>query len=332
MPLRKKVIIMKDKRLEEIALRVCSKTDSSKTDIGMEDAIYLVASPLFELLFWANLIRERFKGKSIDTCSIINAKSGKCPEDCKFCAQSAHYKTDVPQYPLVDREKVTESAHSARASKHFGIVTSGRSLKQNEIKKVCEMIEAIKTDTSTCASLGRLTPDYASQLKSAGLVRYHHNLETGETFFAKICTTHTYKERIESIEIAKQTGLEVCSGGIFGVGEGWSERIELAFKLRELEVDSIPLNFLNPVSGTPLGQLERLTPFEALRIIAIFRFIHPKRDIKIGGGREVTLRDLQGWMYYAGANSIMIGNYLTTLGRPQEEDMRLIEDFGLKSV
>ncbi|MDI6751806.1 MAG: biotin synthase BioB [bacterium] len=315
---------MKDKRLEEIASTVCNKTN-----IGMEDAIYLTTSPFFELLFWANLIRERFKGKSIDTCSIINAKSGKCQEDCKFCAQSARYKTEVPQYPLVDRKKVVESARSARVSKRFGIVTSGRSLKQNEIERVCEMIEAIKANISPCASIGRLTLDYASQLKSAGLVRYHHNLETGETFFAKICTTHTYKERIESIEIAKQTGLEVCSGGIFGIGECWSERIELAFKLRELEVDSIPLNFLNPVSGTPLGQQERLTPFEALRIIAIFRFIHPKRDIKIGGGREVTLRDLQGWMYYAGANGVMIGNYLTTLGRPPEEDIRLIKDFGL---
>ncbi|MFH0774996.1 MAG: biotin synthase BioB [bacterium] len=317
---------MKDKRLEEIASGVCIEAD-----IGMEDAIYLVASPFFELLFWANLIRERFKGKMIDTCSIINAKSGRCPEDCKFCAQSAHYKTEIPQYPLIDREKVAESAHSAKFSgaKHFGIVTSGRGLSQNEIERVCKMIEAIKTDISPCASLGRLTENYASQLKSVGLVRYHHNLEAGETFFAQIVRSHTYKERIESIEIAKQAGLEVCSGGIFGVGESWQDRIELAFKLRELEVDSIPLNFLNPVPGTPLGERERLSPFEALRIVALFRFIHPKRDIKIGGGREVTLRDLQGWMYYAGANSVMIGNYLTTLGRPKEEDMRLIEDFGL---
>jgi biotin synthase len=313
----------KDKRLEDIASRVC------EAGIGMEDAIYLTASPIFELLFWANFIRERFKAKKIDTCSIINAKSGRCPEDCKFCAQSAHYKTEVAQYPLVSREKVIESAHSARFSKRFGIVTSGRSLKEDEIEKVCEMIEVIKTNISPCASLGRLTRDYANQLKSAGLARYHHNLETSETFFAKICTTHTYKERIESIEVAKSAGLEVCSGGIFGLGEDWSDRISLAFKLRELEIDSIPLNFLNPVSGTPLGERERLSPFEALRIIAIFRFIHPKRDIKIGGGREVTLRDLQSWMYYAGANGVMIGNYLTTAGRPQEEDIRLIEDLGL---
>lgn len=317
---------MIDERLEGIASLVMSEAD-----IGMEEAGYLTISPFFEFLFWANLIRERFKGKRIDTCSIINAKSGRCSEDCKFCAQSTYHKTEIPIYPLVDRERVIESAKAASLSgaKHFGIVTSGRLLKQNEIERVCGMIEAIKTDISPCASLGGLTRDYAHQLKSAGLARYHHNLEAGETFFAKICTTHTYKERIESIEMAKQAGLEVCSGGIFGVGESWQDRIDLSFKLRELEVDSIPLNFLNPVPGTPLGEREKLAPFEALRIIALFRFIHPKRDIKIGGGREVTLRDLQGWMYYAGANSVMIGNYLTTLGRPPKEDIRLIEDFGL---
>jgi biotin synthase len=167
-------------------------------------------------------------------------------------------------------------------------------------------------------------------LKDSGLSRYHHNLETDEEFFSALCTTHSFKERVETIKIAKEEGLEVCCGGIFGVGETWQARLNLAFKLKELEVDSIPLNFLNPIKGTPFENITPLHPLEILRIIAIFRFIHPKREIRICGGREVNLRDLQSWMYYAGADGAIIGNYLTTLGRPPEEDLKLIKDLGLE--
>jgi biotin synthase len=303
-------------------------------DITVEDAKYLIDVPLYELLFWANEIRTKFKKDKVDACAIINAKSGRCPEDCKFCAQSAHYSTTITSYPLVEEERILEGAHYAGKIKatRFGIVTSGRKLSEVEIDKICKAIKRLSRVSSIipCASLGKLTIDYGDRLKEAGLKRYHHNLETSENFFPKVCTTHSYSERVSTIKIAKEAGFEICSGGIFGIGETWEDRLELAMKLRELDVNSIPLNFLNPVHGTPFDKHKLLPPLEALRIIAIFRFVHPKREIRICGGREVTLRQLQSWMFYAGADGIIIGNYLTTMGRAPEEDIELIKDLGLR--
>jgi biotin synthase len=290
---------------------------------------------IYELYFLANKIKGYFKGKKVSFCSIINAKSGRCSEDCKFCAQSSHYKTEIKIYPLVSIEEIVKGSDEAWriGAIRYSIVTAGRKIKNDsEFNVICEAIKKIKKEGKIlpCASLGKLTKQQAKMLKDSGLSRYHHNLETDEEFFSALCTTHSFKERVETIKIAKEEGLEVCCGGIFGVGETWQARLNLAFKLKELEVDSIPLNFLNPIKGTPFENITPLHPLEILRIIAIFRFIHPKREIRICGGREVNLRDLQSWMYYAGADGAIIGNYLTTLGRPPEEDLKLIKDLGLE--
>jgi biotin synthase len=302
-------------------------------NITDKEALSLVKAPLFELLFWANTVRTKFRKNKIDTCTIINAKSGRCPEDCKFCAQSSHYSTDVQNYPLVEEERILEVGHYASKikAKRVGIVTSGRKLSDEELTKVCRAIKRLTriSNVIPCASLGKLTIDYADRLKEAGLGRYHHNLETSEKFFTNICTTHSYAERISTIKIAIEAGFEVCSGGIFGLGETWEDRVQLALTLRELGVTSIPINFLNPIVGTPFGENMLLLPLEALRIIAIFRLIHPKQEILIGGGREVVLRDLQSWIYYAGASGVMLGNYLTTTGRPPEENLQIIKDLEL---
>jgi len=289
---------------------------------------------LIFLLACANLLREEFKGKVIDLCSIINARSGACPEDCIFCAQSSRYKTKIERYPLISSEKIVDGAKSARetGADRFGIVISGRGIRGGkDLDKICDAITAIsqETEIGRCASLGTLTYAAAKQLRSAGLERYHHNLETSEKYFPRICTTHSYSERVETLKAARDNGLAVCSGGIFGLGEEMRDRLDLAFYLRKLEVDSVPLNFLHPVPGTPAEHFAPLPPLEILKTIALFRFILPDRDIRICGGRPMNLRSLQSLAYLAGANATMIGNYLTTLGRDPKEDLQEIRDLGL---
>jgi biotin synthase len=286
------------------------------------------------LISFANSIREEFKGSVIDLCAIINAKSGRCSEDCAFCSQSAHYPTDIERYPLVSKEKIAESAKEASnmGANRFSIVVSGENIKDHgELKSICTAIEDMPSSVviGRCASLGTLTRESARDLKKAGLERYHHNLETSESFFPKICTTHSYQERVNTIKIAKEEGFRVCCGGIFGLGETPEQRLEFAFTLKELEVDSIPLNFLNPIPGTPLENAPPIPPMEILKIIAIFRFIHPTKDIRVCGGRQRNLRGIQPLMYLAGANAAMIGNYLTTSGSNPREDLQLIEDLML---
>jgi biotin synthase len=289
---------------------------------------------LFFLLAYANLLREEFKGKVIDLCSIINARSGACPEDCIFCAQSSRYRTKIEKYPFISQKKIVHGAKSARdtGADRFGIVISGRGIKGGkDLDKICDAITAIaqETDIGICTSLGTLTHEAAQKLKSAGLKRYHHNLETSEKYFPRVCTTHSYQERVDTLKVARDSGLAVCSGGIFGLGEEMKDRLELAFYLRELEVDSIPLNFLHPVPGTPAEHFTPLNPLEILKTIALFRFVLPDKDIRICGGRPVNLRSLQSLIYGAGANAVMIGNYLTTLGRDPKEDLQEIRDLGL---
>lgn len=286
------------------------------------------------LISFANTIREELKGPVIDLCAIINAKSGRCSEDCAFCSQSAHYPTDIERYPLVSKEKIAESAKEASnmGANRFSIVVSGENIKDHgELKSICTAIEDMPSSVviGRCASLGTLTRESARDLKKAGLERYHHNLETSESFFPKICTTHSYQERVNTIKIAKEEGFRVCCGGIFGLGETPEQRLEFAFTLKELEVDSIPLNFLNPIPGTPLENAPPIPPMEILKIIAIFRFIHPTKDIRVCGGRQRNLRGIQPLMYLAGANAAMIGNYLTTSGSNPREDLQLIEDLML---
>ena len=306
--------------------------------VTVEEASHLMEitkqRDIVSLISYANIIREEFKGHVIDLCAIINAKSGRCSEDCAFCSQSAHYITDIERYPLVSEEIIIESAKEASniGANRFGIVVSGENIKDPlELKSICTAIEDMPSRVAIgrCASLGTLTRETALDLKKAGLERYHHNLETSESFFPKICTTHSYQERVNTIKIAKEEGFRVCCGGIFGLGETPEQRLEFAFTLKELGVDSIPLNFLNPIPGTPLENAPPIPPMEILKIIAVFRFIHPTKDIRVCGGRQRNLRGIQPLMYLAGANATMIGNYLTTPGSNPKEDLQLIEDLML---
>ena len=289
---------------------------------------------VFELIHWADKIRRKFKGEVIDLCAIVNAKSGRCSEDCAFCAQSSWYPTEAPNYPLLSAEELLESAHKAVKNKagRFGIVTSGRGLSNpQELDRVCQVISTLSTagKISPCASLGLLTPETARVLKQAGLKSYHHNIETAPSFYPSICTTHPFEARVETIRTAQAQGFRICSGGIFGLGETMEQRLEMAFTLRALGVDSIPVNFLNPIPGTPLEGRPSLLPLEILKIIALLRFILPQADIRTCGGREKGLRTLQPLMYPAGCNGTMIGNYLTTEGRNPEMDIQEIKDLGL---
>ncbi len=300
----------------------------------MRKFLELVNMDLKELLSIANRIREEKKGNTIFTCSIINAKSGQCSEDCAFCAQSKYHRTNIKVYPLISKEEILRRADDMKRSgaTRFSIVTSGKKLSKREIDKISDAIREIKEKVkiSVCASLGILDRDMAKKLKEAGLDRYHHNLETSKSFFPNICTTHSYEEDIETLEIAKEVGLKVCSGGIIGLGEGWEHRIELALTLKKMDVDSIPINFLIPIAGTRLENMPLLSPSDALKAIAILRIINPEKDITICGGREKVLREEQDKIFFAGANGLMIGDYLTTKGRSIEDDIRMIKELGMR--
>ncbi|MEI7590070.1 MAG: biotin synthase BioB [Deltaproteobacteria bacterium] len=281
-----------------------------------------------------NVMREH-KGSKTFTCGIINAKSGACSENCAFCAQSKHHNVAIEIYPLMDTDKILERAivFAKAGVNKFGIVTSGFKMTAKNMGSICKSIEKIKSETnlSVCASLGTLTKDMAISLKQCGVSRYHHNLETARSFFDQICTTHSYDDDVETIKIAQATGLEVCCGGIMGMGESWAQRIEFASFLNKLKVDSVPINFLNPIQGTPLGGRNIMSPIEALRCIALFRLINPRKDIVVCGGRDITLKDFQSWVFIAGANGLMVGNYLTTKGRNIKTDIEMVKDMGFES-
>jgi biotin synthase len=290
---------------------------------------------LLPLLFYgACRVRDHYNGRGIRLCAIVNAKSGRCPEDCAFCAQSAHHQTEIEAYPLMGPDEILLKAQEAKAmgARRFAIVTSGKALSAKELAKAVQAIRLIKEEAGLipCASLGMLTKEAALRLKEAGLNRFHHNLETACSFFPSICTTHAYEEDMDTLRRAKEAGLQVCSGGIFGLGESPEQRLELAYTLKEMEVDSVALNFLDPIPGTPLESSQALAPLEHLRFVALFRFILPDKDIRICGGREYGLRDLHPLVFWAGASGIMIGNYLTTMGRDHQADLQMIQDLGLE--
>lgn len=304
--------------------------------IGVDDALRLYdiskESP-FMLMAYASEIREHSKGKTVSLCCIVNAKSGLCPENCRFCAQSSHHHTDAEVYPLMSSAQIVAKAIEARdAGGHFfGIVTSGTEIAaRSEWDEIEGAVKAInELGIKPCGSLGMLDEKRARELKKAGLYRYHHNLETARSNFDKICTTHDYEEDIETVKNAKKAGLSVCSGGIIGLGETMEQRIELAFTLKDLDVDSVPINILNPIKGTPLADMPSLSPIEILVTVALYRFILPDKDIKLCGGKEKNLRQLLPLALVAGCNSLMTGNYLTTLGRDAKLDIEMIEDLGL---
>lgn len=290
---------------------------------------------IYDILAVTDKIRRTHKGDKANTCGIVNAKSGLCAEDCTFCSQSVHFsEAEVPEYPMANANTIAKAAIDAEKNGvgEFSIVTSGTGIvKDADIGVLKDALTQIKesTDMMTCASLGIMSKERLQELKDAGLESFHHNLETSRSFFPNICTTHSYEDDLNSVRNAKELGFFTCTGGIMGMGESWDQRVELAETLQELDVDSVPLNFLNPRPGTPLEGQTDLTPMKCIKIIALFRLMLPTKEILVCGGREVNLRDLQALMFPAGANGTMVGNYLTTKGRNSEEDLQMITDLGL---
>ncbi len=289
---------------------------------------------LFKCFSRASELREKYCGQTIVPCSIINARCGGCPEDCAFCAQSKSSKAQFDKYPLVSKETMFKAAEKAAADKasYFSVVTSGTAVNASkELNIICEAIEKITKELpiKACASLGILNKKALRQLKDSGMTRYHHNLETAGSYFGKICTTRSYESQLDTIRFAKELGIALCVGGIFGMGESKEQRIELLETIRSLDVDSVPLNFLNPIQGTKLEKMDDLSPRECLKIIAAARLMMPDKSIRICGGRERNLGDFQSWIFFAGADGIMIGGYLVTSGREVGDDLKMIEGSGL---
>ncbi len=292
------------------------------------EAKRLLSLPLEKLLAMADEVRRECAGGDIELCGIINAKSGACPEDCRFCAQSARHSADIMEYPLKGKDEIVGAAKKARenGAARFGIVTSGNRLTRDEVRGVADAIKEIGQNAgiSPCASLGALDQGSFSVLKEAGLKRYHHNIETSERFYPDIVSTHCFSERINTIKTAKKMGFEVCSGGIIGMGEDWEDRIDMALLLKEMDVDAVPVNILVPVKGTRLESREIMSAVDVIRTIALFRIILRDKSLKIAAGRESALKDFGAMIYMAGANGMMIGGYLTTAGRPVREDLALV--------
>jgi len=287
-----------------------------------------VETPLEQLVTIANDVRKKYIGTKLDLCNILNARCGLCGEDCKFCAQSVRHNTGVPAYPLKSKEEILQAARNAQniGAERFDIVTSGNRPSSKELAIITETISQIKKEIgiATCASLGALTKDELKMLKDAGLVRFHHNIETSRRFYPQIVSTHTFDERIKTIKAAKEVGLQVCSGGIIGMGETWADRIDMAYTLKELNVDSVPINVLIPIKGTPLESVRPISIEDVIRTICIFRIILKDKTIKIAAGREATLKDSQIKAFAAGANGMLIGGYLTVKGASLEDDYALI--------
>lgn len=289
---------------------------------------------IMPILSSALRLTRKYRKDIVNLCAITAARSGLCPEDCAFCAQSSRHHTGLSVYPLISEGEMLKRAEEAQAhsANRFCIVTSGRSVNEKEIEAIARAIKKIKNkfpNLKVDASLGILKEPEIEKLKAASLDRYNHNLETAESYFPKICTTHTYAERLSTIKLIKKAGIEICCGGIIGLGESNAQRIEFAFTLAELDVDSLPLNFLNPVPGTSLEDIQPPSPFNILKTIALFRFIIPKKEIRICGGRQVNLRSIQPLIFMAGADAIIVGNYLTTKGSEPQDDLRMLYDLGL---
>jgi biotin synthase len=321
-------------RLAELGRRVLEGGD-----ITREEGRWLFSlegsADILDLLSWANRIRERFKGNKIHLCSIVNIKAGGCPENCRFCAQAATYQTDSPRYGLVEQEPILAAADEAKRNGvvGLGLVSAWRGLEEGPVlDEICNQFQLLKQSSKVRpdASLGMISNQrVADRLRQAGVECYNHNLETSQRFFPKVCTTHAYEERIQTIRHLRQAGIRICSGGILGMGEGREDRCELAFALKDLGVHIVPINILNPIAGTPFSGQEPLAPLEILKSIACFRFILPRQEILVAGGRTVNLRDTQSLMFMAGASALMVGNYLTTLNQPVEKDLQMLKDLGL---
>lgn len=303
----------------------------SGKQITKAEALFLYGQPLSELCSFADKIRQHFCSNQFDICTIINAKSGSCSENCKFCAQSAHSSSDTVIYPLLDKETIVSQAKNNhdQGVLRYSIVTSGKRLSDAEVDKMCETVREIKNKVgiSVCVSFGLLNEQQFRKLKEAGVTRVHNNLETSRRHFPDICTTHTFDHKIAAIRAAQAAGLSVCSGGIMGLGETPEDRIDMAMNLRELGIKSIPVNMLNPIPGTPLENHKPLTPEDMQRIVAVYRFILPGASIRLAGGRGL-LPDKGKKCFMSGANAAISGDMLTTSGITTETDRKLLKELG----
>jgi biotin synthase len=308
-------------------------------EISRDDALWLFAveesADILDVMAGANRIRHHFKGNKIHLCSIVNAKAGACSENCSFCAQSSFYQTGSPRYGFVDPEPVQEAADEAKRNgvTAVGLVAAWRGIKEGPmLDEICDRVRELARSGKTRpdVSLGIIQSQrVADRLKEAGVECYGHNLETSRRFFPSQCSTHTYEERLQTISHLKKAGIKICSGGIIGMGETREDRCDLAFSLKEVGANVVPINILNPIKGTPFENVPPLAPMEVLKTIACFRFILPRQEIMVAGGRTVNLRDMQSMVFHAGASALMVGNYLTTLNQPVERDLQMIKDLGL---
>ncbi|MGO5023857.1 biotin synthase BioB [Lawsonibacter sp. LCP25S3_G6] len=307
---------------------------SKGEEISREEALFLSEQPLLELCDCADRIRRHFCSNQFDICTIINAKSGKCSENCKFCAQSSHNHTCAPEYPLRSKREILEQAkrNHEQGVLRYSIVTSGKRLSEQEVDEMCETVRAIKAEVgiSVCASFGLLNERQFQKLKQAGVTRVHNNLETSRRNFPNVCTTHTFEEKVQAIREAQAAGLSVCSGGIMGLGETMEDRIDMALTLRELGIQSVPVNMLNPIPGTPFGNREKLSADNMRRIVAVYRFILPAASIRLAGGRGL-LPDKGKSCFTSGANAAISGDMLTTAGITTKTDMELLGELGYEA-
>lgn len=282
---------------------------------------------ILALVEWARSVREEL-GPQVDLCSIVNARSGSCSEDCAFCSQSAHHDTGVATYPMMSTQEILRHAEAAEqaGAHHFCIVTAGKALSDRDFETVLEAVRLIKEKTrlERCASLGLMTPERAQALRKAGLSRFNHNLETARSHFPAIVSTHSFDDRVTTVKALKEAGIEACTGGILNVGETDRQRVELAFELKALAPESVPINFLNPRPGTRLANVKPMDPWEAVKWLAIFRLVLPDTIIRLAGGRVESLGLMQECGFSAGVNGLLIGNYLTTVGPRPEEDLALL--------
>ena len=297
--------------------------------ITREEALFLYKEDLGDLTRYADMIRDHFCGNQFDMCTIINGKSGLCSENCKFCAQSSHYNTGSKVYSLLSEEEILADAkkNADQGVMRYSIVTAGRSLSDGEVDRMCQIIRRIKEEVhiSVCVSFGLLKEDQFRRLKEAGAERVHNNLEASENFFPSVCTSHSFSDKVQAIRAAQAAGMDVCSGGIMGLGEGIEDRIDMALSLRDLGIESIPVNMLNPIPGTPMEKYESLDEKEMQRIIAVYRFIRPKAFLRLAGGRGL-MSDKGKACFMSGANAAISGDMLTTAGITVDKDKKLLEE------
>ena len=317
---------------QQLASRVLSEDHK----VTRDEALAILQSnddEILDLMSAAFRLRQRYFGKTVQLYFLMNAKSGLCPEDRTYCSQSKISDAEIPKYNILSRDKLLDGARLAaeQGAKTYCIVISARAPSEREISAVETIVPEIKQqyDLDICACLGLLDDDQAQRLRAAGVNRVNHNLNTSESHYSEICTTHTYQDRIETLQAVSRAGMEMCSGGIIGMGEADEDVVDMAISLRDLGVHSVPLNFLNPIDGTPLAGTDDLTPMYCLKALAMYRFVNPKPELRIAGGREIHLGNLQSLALYA-ANSVFVGDYLTTQGQAPEEDYRMVEELGFE--